>query len=158
MTAFPEWLRQVGLAHCGPILQAHGIDFDRAANLSEDDLRSFGLDPLDSQTLVRAIASRGQTAVGGERRQQLTIMFCDLVDYTGLFERLTDPEKVRVVRNAFVKACSEDVERYGGHVAQVAGDGLEVYFGWPGAHEDDPERSRTHRFGHRGIRQARQID
>src|SRR4029453_12178951 len=29
---------------------------------------------------------------------------------------------------------------YDGHVAQYMGDGLMVYFGWPGWHEDDPER------------------
>ncbi len=31
--------------------------------------------------------------------------------------------------------------RFGGHVAQVLGDGLLVYFGWPTAREDDPERA-----------------
>ena len=139
MTAFPEWLGQVGLAHCRPILQAHGIDFDSAAHLSEDDLRRLGLDQGDSQKLLQAIASRGQTTVGGERRQQLTVMFCDLVDYTSLSERL-DPEDLRDVRQAFIKACSEGVRRYDGHVAQIPGDALVVYFGWPGAHEDDPER------------------
>ena len=36
MTAFPEWLGQMGLAHCRPILLAHGIDFDSAAHLSEE--------------------------------------------------------------------------------------------------------------------------
>ena len=138
MTAFPEWLGQVGLAHCRPILQAHGIDFDSAAHLSEDDLRRLGLDQGDSQKLLQAIASRGQTTVGGERRQQLTVMFCDLVDYTGLSDRL-DPEDLRDLRQAFVEACFEGVRRYDGHVAQIPGDALVVYFGWPGAHEDDPE-------------------
>ncbi len=33
------------------------------------------------------------------------------------------------------------VERFGGHVAQLLGDGLLVYFGWPTAREDDPERA-----------------
>ncbi len=75
---------------------------------------------------------------GGERRQQLTVMFCDLVDYTGLSERL-DPEDLRDLRQAFVQACVEGVKRYDGHVAQIPGDALVVYFGWPGAHEDDPE-------------------
>ena len=138
MTAFPEWLGQVGLAHCRPILQAHGIDFDSAAHLSEDDLRRLGLDQGDSQKLLQAIASRGQTTVGGERRQQLTVMFCDLVDYTGLSDRL-DPEDLRDLRQAFVEACFEGVRRYDGHVAEIPGDALVVYFGWPGAHEDDPE-------------------
>jgi hypothetical protein len=31
--------------------------------------------------------------------------------------------------------------RWGGHVAKNLGDGLLVYFGWPSAREDDPERA-----------------
>ncbi len=33
------------------------------------------------------------------------------------------------------------VTRFGGHVAHYLGDGLLVYFGWPSAREDDPERA-----------------
>ncbi len=31
--------------------------------------------------------------------------------------------------------------QFGGHVAKLLGDGVLVYFGWPTAHEDDPERA-----------------
>ncbi len=41
---------------------------------------------------------------------------------------------------AFITACHGKVKRYDGYVAQVLGDGLLIYFGWPGAHEDDAER------------------
>ena len=34
MTAFPEWLEQIGLAHCRDTLQANGIDFDSASYLT----------------------------------------------------------------------------------------------------------------------------
>src|SRR5262249_26200725 len=33
------------------------------------------------------------------------------------------------------------VGRFGGHVARKLGDGLLIYFGWPTAREDDPERA-----------------
>ena len=33
------------------------------------------------------------------------------------------------------------VEKFGGHVAKNLGDGLLIYFGWPTAREDDPERA-----------------
>jgi class 3 adenylate cyclase len=33
------------------------------------------------------------------------------------------------------------VTRFGGHVAKNLGDGLLIYFGWPTAREDDPERA-----------------
>jgi class 3 adenylate cyclase/tetratricopeptide (TPR) repeat protein len=158
VTPFVEWLEQVGLGHCRSILQAHGVDFAAAARLVEADLSRLGLDPEDSQRLLRALASRalktGASPAGvpiasmnslaaplslsGARRQELTIMFCDLVGYTSLSQRL-DPEELRDVRNAFVDACAETVKSYDGRVAQVPGDALVIYFGDP-AHEDDAER------------------
>jgi TOMM system kinase/cyclase fusion protein len=74
----------------------------------------------------------------GERRH-LTVMFCDLVDSSGLAQRL-DAESYRDVIRAYQARAAEAVERYGGHVAQYLGDGLLVYFGHPTAHEDDAER------------------
>jgi AAA ATPase domain/Adenylate and Guanylate cyclase catalytic domain len=38
-------------------------------------------------------------------------------------------------------ACTETIERWGGHVAKYMGDGVLAYFGWPQAHEDDAERA-----------------
>src|SRR5262245_56949409 len=80
-----------------------------------------------------------ETAPDAERRQ-LTVMFCDLVGSTALAERL-DPEELRDLMHAYTEACGEVVAHFTGHVAQVRGDGLMVYFGWPSAHEDDAERS-----------------
>jgi class 3 adenylate cyclase len=39
------------------------------------------------------------------------------------------------------RVCSEIIQRYEGHVAQLLGDGLLVYFGYPQAHEDDAQRA-----------------
>ena len=36
---------------------------------------------------------------------------------------------------------AQEVERFGGHVAQYLGDGVIAYFGWPQAHDDDVERA-----------------
>ena len=38
-------------------------------------------------------------------------------------------------------ASSGVVARYDGFVAKFMGDGILAYFGFPGAHEDDPERA-----------------
>src|SRR5262249_47057125 len=42
---------------------------------------------------------------------------------------------------AYHTACTEVIRRYDGHIAQLLGDGLLVYFGYPQAHEDDPQRA-----------------
>jgi len=73
-------------------------------------------------------------------RRQLTVMFIDLVESTKLASQL-DPEDLREVVRAYQKTCTEVIERYDGYVAQLLGDGLLVYFGYPVAHEDDAQRS-----------------
>ena len=73
-------------------------------------------------------------------RRQLTVMFCDLVDSTTLSCQL-DPEEYRDVVRAYQTACTEVIQRYDGHIAQLLGDGLLVYFGYPQAHEDDAQRA-----------------
>jgi len=73
-------------------------------------------------------------------RRQLTVMFCDLVDSTKLSSQL-DPEEYRDVVRAYHRVCSEVITRFDGHIAQLLGDGLLIYFGYPYAHEDDAQRA-----------------
>ena len=73
-------------------------------------------------------------------RRQLTVMFCDLVDSTALSGRL-DPEDLRDVIRAYQTICNDVIQRFDGYVAQLLGDGLLVYFGYPQAHEDDAQRA-----------------
>ena len=80
-----------------------------------------------------------KSAVEAERRQ-LTIMFCDLVDSTGLSQRL-DAEDVREIVESCRTAWRVAIERYDGYIARYMGDGVLVYFGYPLAHEDDAERA-----------------
>src|SRR5262249_26835163 len=81
----------------------------------------------------------GASIEPGERRQ-LTVLFCDLVGSTPLSQEL-DAEEWRDVIAQYQRAAAAAVTRFGGHVAKNLGDGLLIYFGWPNAHEDDPERA-----------------
>jgi class 3 adenylate cyclase/predicted ATPase len=67
-------------------------------------------------------------------------MFCDLVNSTTLSSQL-DPEDWRDVIRAYQQVCTEVIQRYDGHIAQLLGDGLLIYFGYPVAHEDDAQRA-----------------
>jgi class 3 adenylate cyclase/predicted ATPase len=67
-------------------------------------------------------------------------MFCDLVESTTLSGQL-DPEEYREVVRAYQQVYSEVITRFDGHIAQLLGDGLLVYFGYPHAHEDDAQRA-----------------
>jgi class 3 adenylate cyclase len=67
-------------------------------------------------------------------------MFCDLADSTKLSQQL-DPEDLREVIRAYQATAAEVIQHYQGHIAQYLGDGLLIYFGWPRAHENDPQRA-----------------
>ena len=63
-----------------------------------------------------------------------------MVGSTALSARL-DPEDLREVISAYQKCATETVRRFDGFIAKFMGDGVLVYFGYPEAHEDDPERA-----------------
>jgi ABC-type oligopeptide transport system substrate-binding subunit/class 3 adenylate cyclase len=81
-----------------------------------------------------------RTAAVREERRVVTVLFADLVGSTALAERL-DPEDVRLVVGDAVRRIVTEVERYGGHIKDLAGDGVLAFFGAPQASEDDPERA-----------------
>ena len=93
--------------------------------------------PLDATALAAPeLRERGLT---GERRH-LTVLFCDLVGSTEIAAQL-DPEEWREIVAGYHRVAAEAITRYGGHVAKYLGDGVMAYFGWPEAHENDPERA-----------------
>lgn len=94
--------------------------------------------PAASQP-ARTGLSEPSEAPDGERRH-LTVLFCDLVGSTELANRL-DPEEWRELVRSYHRAAAQQIERYGGHVAQYLGDGVMAYFGWPEAHDDNAERA-----------------
>ena len=70
----------------------------------------------------------------------MTALFADVVGSTALSERL-DSEEARLIINEAVACVIAAVERYGGTVKDLAGDGVFALFGAPVAHEDDAERA-----------------
>src|SRR5215207_4755492 len=80
-----------------------------------------------------------QVRVEGERKY-VTVLFADVVDSTGLGERL-DPEQVAEIMNGAFAFLNASVTKYGGTVARLLGDAIIAFFGAPVAHEDDAERA-----------------
>ena len=66
---------------------------------------------------------------------QLTIMFCDLVGSTTLSEQLSPCDYLRVLQ-LYQKACASVIATWNGYLAQLLGDGLLIYFGYPQACHD----------------------
>ncbi len=85
----------------------------------------------------RILVSRA--AMEGERKH-VTVLFCDLVDSTGLAEQL-DPEEMHQTMDRVLRLMAETVHRYDGTVNQFLGDGLMALFGAPLALEDHALRA-----------------
>src|SRR5881392_79035 len=75
-----------------------------------------------------------------EERKVVSVLFADLVGFTGRAEVL-DPEDVRGVLAPYHARLRADLERFSGTVEKFIGDAVMALFGAPVAHEDDPERA-----------------
>jgi DNA-binding SARP family transcriptional activator len=100
--------------------------------------------PLAARLAPKA-APREAAAVAADRanaleRRQLTVMACNLVQPDEFKTRL-DPEDMHELIAAFHRTIVATVSPFGGYVAQYLGDGVQVYFGYPAAHEHDAEQA-----------------
>src|SRR6478672_7198017 len=137
------WLRSLGLEKYEAVLRASEIDEAVLHNLTEDHLRELGF-PLGARLkLLNAIATIGSSnpaaptpvklpptpsaplrgsatteapEAAGERRH-VTVMFCDLVDSTGIAAKL-DAEEWRDLVGAYLDTASAAVTEMGGKVAK----------------------------------------
>jgi class 3 adenylate cyclase/tetratricopeptide (TPR) repeat protein len=75
-----------------------------------------------------------------QERKVVTVVFADLVGFTSRSADL-DPEDVRALARPFHDLLRGEVERFGGTLARIVGDAGMAVFGYPAAHEDDPERA-----------------
>jgi class 3 adenylate cyclase/tetratricopeptide (TPR) repeat protein len=76
-----------------------------------------------------------------ESHKVVTVLFADLVGSTSLTEK-HDPEEARQVTHKFYDVVQHVVERwFAGTMANLLGDAVLAVFGFPVAHEDDPERA-----------------
>lgn len=81
----------------------------------------------------------GVVRAGAERRQ-ITVLDLDVVGSTALSQTL-DPEDLHELLADLQRVCQEAAERYDGYISQFLGDGVQIYFGFPRAHEDDAHRA-----------------
>jgi len=163
MQQIADWLQKLDLGQYARRFAENDITFSILADLTDQDLKEIGVSLGHRRQLLREIANLGKTAgaaasapalpeqpiaaptvtppveAAGERRH-VTVMFCDLVDSTGIAARL-DAEEWRDLVGAYFDAASAAVTEMGGKVAKKLGDGLMALFGYPVAQENDAERA-----------------
>ena len=81
-----------------------------------------------------------ETSLGTDERKMVTVVFADMVDSTGLAQRL-DPERAREVLGQFFDAASEELLALRGRPEKFIGDAVMAVFGLPTVHEDDALRA-----------------
>jgi class 3 adenylate cyclase len=156
------WLQGLGLGQYEAAFRENNIDDTVLPNLTAEDIKDLGIATvghrrklLDAIAVLRAdsrapppaspsappstAAAMPVPEAVGERRH-VTVMFCDLVDSTGIAARL-DAEEWRDLVGAYLDAASAAVTEMGGKVAKRLGDGLMALFGYPMAQENDAERA-----------------
>ena len=161
------WLDALGLGRYTAVFADNGVDFDALHLLSDSDLQGLGVLLGHRRKLMRAVAETGRAVAPppggaepqatpspqaaaepqaaptpqaeGERRQ-VTVLFCDMVGFTELANRV-DPEVLQGITRAYEDTCAVCITRYEGYVFQRLGDGIVAFFGFPLAHEGEAERA-----------------
>jgi class 3 adenylate cyclase len=152
------WLRSLGLERYEASFRENEIDDTVLASLTHETLKELGVTALGhrlkildaiaalhaahdakepppaSSSAAVVTATTVQEAVG--ERRHVTVLFCDLLDSTGIAARL-DAEEWRDLVGAYLDAASAAVTEMGGKVAKKLGDGLMALFGYPVAQEND---------------------
>jgi len=161
MDALLTWLGKLGLERYGAVLTDNDVDLNAMRLLSDADLVSLSVSLGHRRVLLKAIAelnasgfpsaptaghgplekSSDHSATTAEaERRQLTVLFCDMVGFTELANRL-DPEVLQRIIRSYEDACAVCIARYEGYVFQRLGDGIVAFFGYPLAHEGEAERA-----------------
>lgn len=101
--------------------------------------------PACGARVSEAASEASSPAEGGDHEaeaelRQLSVVFCDLVGSTEISSRM-DPEEFGDLVARYHDVAVAVLRRYEAEVARFIGDGILVHFGWPEAHEDDPERA-----------------
>lgn len=107
--------------------------------VSTEELRRQRLARYFPPQVAAHIDEPGDTPVAGESRE-VTLLFCDLRDFTSLAERLDSRQTVALL-NDFHSRMVAKIFEHGGTLDKFMGDGLMSYFGAPAPQPDHAERA-----------------
>jgi class 3 adenylate cyclase/tetratricopeptide (TPR) repeat protein len=156
VSSIRRWLDANGLSRYAMAFEDNDIGLDILGTLTDEELHRLGLSLGDRKRLLRAVQDslvhgwnpvtrvlelpEIESATAHGERRQVTVLFCDLVGSTAL-SNTHDPEEYRAILTRYHATCIQAVQRYDGYVAQLQGDGVVAYFGYPLAHEGEAERA-----------------
>jgi adenylate cyclase len=95
---------------------------------------------VKSEAVARALEAGGAKLDLGGQQREITVLFCDVRDFTPFSERHSPHEVVRLL-NAFFAAAVPAIEAEGGAVNLYIGDAVMVLFGAPQSQPDHALRA-----------------
>jgi adenylate cyclase len=128
-------LKQFDFAEMPPIRShiAEIVDLAGAIAAARTAIRSFGF--YVPKELVRRIVGSGLFDRDSAARQEVTVMFTDIKDFT-TFSELNEPEMVVAALSDYFELMNSIVEAHGGSVIQFIGDAVYAMWNAPVADPD----------------------
>jgi class 3 adenylate cyclase len=83
-----------------------------------------------SPQLAEHIVSSGEESLTESHRQEITVVFCDLRNFTA-FSSIAEPEEAMLVLQEYYKALGSLLRRFEATIEHFAGDGLMAFFNDP---------------------------
>jgi adenylate cyclase len=112
---------------------------DLVYGVAEEQRRRERLGRYFSPQVAAAVERRGDGAAAGERRE-ITVLFSDLRDFTGLAEPLDSTAVVELLNEVHGRMVGVLFD-HGGTLDKYLGDGLMAYFGAPAPQPDHADRA-----------------
>ena len=124
--ALADEARHIGELEFGESRTAHSFISEvnalaKALSSARTAIKTFSL--YVPRELVRRIVIAGQSAVGSAARQDITVLFTDIQDFTTISEQRS-PEEVVALLSSYFEALNEIIERHGGTIVQYIGDSV----------------------------------
>jgi PAS domain S-box-containing protein len=95
----------------------------------ESDRKKANLARYFSPAMAETLAQRDEP-LGLVRRQEIAVLFVDIIGFVAMSERLT-PERVVALLRSFYRRMARVIFAHGGSIEKFSGDGLMALFGIP---------------------------
>lgn len=111
-------------------------------NQIEELVKNRRLTSYFSGSLLQRILSEDEAVDLVTERRNITILFCDLCNFTDMTDRM-EAEKATVLLNEYLSAAAELVEQHGATVVQIIGDAIMAFFGAPKEMESSAQATKA---------------
>jgi adenylate cyclase len=104
-----------------------------------DEIKGLFKRYLAPEVVEELLRNPAKAAPGGERKE-LSVLFCDLVGFTSLSERL-EPEALVELLNGYFERATQVLTRHGATLDKFIGDAIMCFWNAPLPQEDHAERA-----------------